>query len=154
MPGGYLRCSWRRTDRILPLDAIGRGIPKGSGLLGSGGYPLLHGGLVFNKVSAVGSNTVASQAYYSLGADTIMASVFGINQFGQGWKILPYAIWPRVLSGTAGGDTSIFNLWYTLTTSDDSTIKWYAQIQSATADNKASYFSCVWYWAGFIISGP
>ena len=151
--GGYLRTNWRKTGQVLTLDAIGAGIPKGS-MLGGPGHTLLHGGLVFHKISAVGSNPAAAQGVYSIGADAVLNSVFEGGRFGAGWKIQPFAIWPQMLSGTAGGDTSILNMIWSLTLSDDSTIKFYAQIYSLTADNKASYFSAVWRWAGFIISSP
>ncbi len=149
--GGYLRTNWRQTGQKLEMDAVGRGLAQGSFMRAGSGFdsPVIGGGLIYHKLSVVGEAVVAlNRAVYTIGAATILNSVFGANNFGEGWKIQPFGVWPRILSGTAGGDTSIFNMVWSLTTSDDSTIKWYAQLVCLTADPYASYFSCCWYWAG------
>lgn len=144
------------TGQKLALDAVGKGIAKGSFMrAGSGfGSPELAGGLIYHYMSAQGESVAVYNGVVSIGAQTILNSVFGANMFGEGWKIQPFAAWPRIMSGTAGGDTSLFNIIWSLTASDDSVIKWFAQVVCATADNHASSWSATWTWAGFIVSSP
>lgn len=152
--GAYLRTNWRETGQVLQVDAVGRGIPQGSAL-GGVGYKLPNGGLVFLRTSAFGASVAVHNGVYSIAADSVLASVFGVDGFGGvGYKILPIGIFPQFMSATAGGGTSALNIIASITTSDDSTIRFYCQIASLTNDNHASYFSAIWHWTGFIVSTP
>jgi len=153
--GGYLRTSWRQTGQKLTADAIGGGLTQGSAIWGGPGKAFPDGGLIFQRISGVGASVAVHNGVYSIGADSVLASVFGTNGYGgTGYKIWPIGIFPRFISCTAGGGTSALNMVASVTVSDDSTIRFYTQIASLTADNHASYFSNVWYWVGFIVSGP
>jgi hypothetical protein len=153
----YLRTNWRQTGQKLALDAVGGGLAKGSFMrAGSGfGSPVLGGGLIFHHVSAETTALVGFGGVASLPAQAVLNSIYGAGLFGEGWKIQPYAVWPRIIQGyNESVATSVFNIVWSLTVSDDSTIKWYAQLICLTADCKLSYFSATWDWAGFIISSP
>jgi hypothetical protein len=152
--GAYLRTNWRQTGTTLELDAVGRGITQGSAF-GGGGWKLPNGGLIWHKISGVGASVAVHNGVYSIGADSVLASVFGVDGFGGvGYKILPIGIFPQFISATAGGGMSVINMVASITTSDDSTIRFYVNIVSITGDQHASYFSAVWHWTGFIVSSP
>jgi hypothetical protein len=154
---GYLRTNWRQTGQNLQVDAIGRAIPQGSGFAGSGNSPKMpNGGFIYNIVNhALGASVAVHNGVYSLGADSVLASMYGVDGFGGiGYKILPIGIFPRGISASGGGGTSALNIIASITTSDDSTIRFYCQMATLTNDNHASYFSATWHWTGFIVSTP
>ena len=160
--GQYLRTKWRETGVVLPANAIGRGIARGSALFASAGYQLAAGGLIYMSVHQTGSATsypTSGSGCVKLTADSILASVYGTNGFaggGTGYKILPLQVFPRWVSAVGAGSAaySVLGMYGSITTADDSTVRFYCQIPSQTNDNIASYFSAIFYWVGFIVSTP
>lgn len=155
--GGYLRTNWRETGQALPPDAFGTNLTRGSAIWGGAGRMFPYGGLIFLHYSVVGQSVAVHNGVYSIGGDSVLASAFGTDGYGAGgtgYKIWPIAIFPRFISATAGGGTSCIGMHASITTSDDSTIRFYTLIASLTADNHASYWSNVFDWVGFIVSGP
>lgn len=151
--GAYLRTNYRTTGLELDINAIGEGFLKGSWAGGSGIEGRQWGGLVMYSVNAstMGSGadkTSVAESCDFMSMTDVMASYWGANVWGGGFKMVPvwvglrYAKTSMANIGGAGGWAS----------ASDSLIM--VMVGGSGESAVASTQSARYVVVGFICSGP
>lgn len=147
--GSYLRTNYRITGKELDDDAIGGGLSRDEGSMGSGpGATRWHGGFIMGSVNAAWSGG----AVVDIGAFSAMSNYFGdayVTILNSGHRLHVIAVhqigtaciqfYQWSLSGTAINDSGCY-------------IKGYALSDASAATGPSGNAHFAWY--GFIVSGP
>lgn len=164
--GQYLRTSWRKTKSDLNPWVFGRAVAMGSwySKVGCDGIP--NGGFMMGSLNGSSQdcgNGDGTIPYFSVDTMSLMNLFYGSNGAGfplvgrnSGYKFYPIQI--HVLGNRVGSAnaSNVDCMYASVTTSDDSIVRFYHGVGSSNATSAATSASMSMHFifAGFIISGP